>query len=228
MKYLSKSPYIKATGISLLLHGALIVCLAMLGPPYPAEKPAERTAIEVDIVPVAMIETGDAEPPASPDSSPPAPAEQPVSRLTPDTTRTKSVAQAVAAVASSAFATAAASSETVAVSGNGGNFNAGAGGGNNHYGGGRTSPAYLYGSRPAYPQAARKAGWEGAVVVRALIDTAGTVASVSVKEGSGYDILDEAAVQAVKKWRYTPAKEGGVPVTSLHDIRVRFRLDEAD
>jgi protein TonB len=154
--------------------------------------------------------------------------------LTPDTTRTKSVAQAVAAVASSASVTATASAETVAVeqtvavSGNGGKFNAGAGGGNNHYGGDRTSPAYLYGSRPAYPQAARKAGWEGAVVVRALIDTAGTVASVSVKEGSGYDILDEAAVQAVKKWRYTPAKEGGVPVTSLHDIRVRFRLDEAD
>ncbi|QDR79865.1 energy transducer TonB [Sporomusa termitida] len=237
MNDFSKSPYKKTAGISLLLHGALIAWLAMLGPPGPVEQPAVIAAIAVDIVPVAVTAAGDRAAPAPPASSPPAADNRPASRLLPVAARPEPAAQAqapAAAADSSTTATAAASAAdaavapALAVTARGGQANAGDGGGKPAAGGGRTKPAFIAGSRPAYPQAARKARWEGAVIVRIFIEADGTVTSAAVKAGSGYDILDEAAVQAVKKWRYSPAKEGGVPVASLHDVRVRFSLDEAD
>jgi protein TonB len=39
--------------------------------------------------------------------------------------------------------------------------------------------------------------------------------------------LDEAALLAVKKWHFSPAKKGGQPIASFHDVRVRFRLEDA-
>lgn len=237
MNDFSKLSYRKTAGISLLLHGVLIACLAMLGPPEPVAPPAVMAAIEVDIVPVAATGAEEREttapPAASPPSpsSPPAAANRPGSRLLPAANQPVSAVQAPAAdssIAAIAAAPAAAAEPAVAVTVRGGQAAVGAGEGRHTAGGGRTPPAFIAGSRPAYPQAARKARWEGAVVVRIFIEADGTVTAAAVKAGSGYDILDEAAVQAVKKWRYAPAKEGGVPIASLHDVRVRFSLDEAE
>ncbi|SMC99890.1 energy transducer TonB [Sporomusa malonica] len=235
MKYLSKSPYTKTTGISLLLHGALIVCLTMLGPPYhPGNKPAEITAIEVDIVPVAVVETADTAHSTPSESPPPAPTKQPVPKLVPIATRTELLPPSIPGETNDIYVTKTVSAgtavvgQTTAAGHSGEQATTGNGEANSHDSGARTSPSYLSGSKPAYPQAARKAGWEGSVVVRLLIDTDGSVESVSVKVGSGYGILDEAAVQTVKKWRFSPAKKGSVPITSFHDVRVRFRLDEAE
>ena len=60
--------------------------------------------------------------------------------------------------------------------------------------------------------------------VRVLLDTDGNPASVMVLETSGYEDFDTAAAQAVKKWRFSPARRGGKPVASFHDVRIRFRL----
>jgi protein TonB len=84
----------------------------------------------------------------------------------------------------------------------------------------------LDGARPKYPAAARKAGWEGTVLARVLVDTKGKAALVSVRQSSGYSVLDEAVRKTVKKWRFVPATQGGVPVSSFHDVKVRFRLDQ--
>ncbi len=84
-----------------------------------------------------------------------------------------------------------------------------------------------YGALPGYPGSARKAGREGIVTVRVLVGTDGTPASVTVRATSGHEDFDDAAVQAVKKWRFSPARRAGVPVASFHDVRIRFRLDEA-
>ena len=65
------------------------------------------------------------------------------------------------------------------------------------------------------------------MTLRILVDTSGTPAAVTVRVGSGYEALDEAAVLAVKKWRFSPAKKGGQPIVSYHDVRVRFRLEDA-
>ncbi|MBP2626834.1 MAG: hypothetical protein H6Q68_1545 [Firmicutes bacterium] len=234
MKYLSKFPYAKPAGISFLLHSALIVCLAMLGPPYLVDKTAEITAIEVFIDPAVMIDKEDEIPPAPADFSPSASTERLAPNLTQITARTESFSPALPGEISDTSVAKVVSSGTevveqmVSVGSNREKSNVGEGASNNHGGGGRTSPNYLYGPKPDYPQAARKARWEGAVAVRVRIDVDGSVTMASVKEGSGYDILDEAAVQAVKKWRFSPATKGGVPVASSHDVRVRFRLDEIE
>lgn len=238
VKYLNKFPYVKSTGISLLLHGVLIGCLAMLGPVYSIEKPAEFIAIEVELVPavkvgavpdvVDMVEAADSAPPAP---SPPAPEKRPASKAVPLATGAPAMPAAASdvAVVNPIPAETQATGKPTTVGGNGKNVGAGTQATTNRKGGGgRISPKYLQGSRPAYPQAARKARWEGSVVVRLLIDTNGSVASVTVRQGSGYDVLDQAAVQAVKNWRFSPAKEQGVPVTSFYDARVRFSLDEAE
>jgi protein TonB len=65
------------------------------------------------------------------------------------------------------------------------------------------------------------------VTVRVLVNTDGSAVSVTVRETSGHEDFDNAAAQAVKKWRFSPARRGGAPVASFHDVRVRFRLDEA-
>lgn len=240
MNYLSKSPYVKPTGISLLFHCSLIVCLTMLGPPNLVDKPAEVTAIEVDIAPVAMVETRSTASLASAEafSSASSPASAQMRRsapsFAPNTSLTDALLPVMPGEANGNFAGNTDSSgtegvEQTAAGGNdGGESDAGAERSNNHSESVSTPPKYRSGSKPAYPQTARKAKWEGAVVVRVLVDTDGTVETVAVRAGSGHDVLDEAAVQAVKKWRFYPAKEGDAPVARFHDVRVRFRLDEAE
>ena len=94
-------------------------------------------------------------------------------------------------------------------------------------GGDYTGTGFRYGALPGYPHTARRAGREGIVTVRVLVGTNGTPASVTVRATSGHEDFDNAAVQAVKKWRFSPARRGVEPVASFHDVRIRFRLDEA-
>jgi protein TonB len=94
-------------------------------------------------------------------------------------------------------------------------------------GGSYAPPGYQSGERPIYPAQARREGWWGTVTLRILVNTSGTPAAVTIRVGSGYEALDEAAVLAVKKWRFSPAKKGGQPIVSYHDVRVRFRLEDA-
>jgi len=79
-------------------------------------------------------------------------------------------------------------------------------------------------SPPLYPEHARKKGWSGSVLLRALISTHGTVESVSLLQGSGYDLLDQAATTAVKQWRFFPKRVDGEPVSSVVEVPVKFSL----
>lgn len=92
----------------------------------------------------------------------------------------------------------------------------------------RTQASCVASFKPAYPREAVASGWEGSVIVHVLIGKDGSPNSVTVKGSSGYSILDEAAVRAVKKWRFSPARQGDTPIESYYDVRVRFSLDEAD
>lgn len=69
-------------------------------------------------------------------------------------------------------------------------------------------------------------GWEGSVVLHVLVDAQGGAAEVTVAAGSGQPVLDASAVEAVRRWRFSPALEAGKPVTRVHDVRIRFRLDD--
>lgn len=69
-------------------------------------------------------------------------------------------------------------------------------------------------------------GWEGIVDLRVLVDARGRPADVTVVSGSGQSVLDQSAMEAVRRWKFSPAMEAGKPVTRVHDIRIRFRLDD--
>jgi protein TonB len=63
---------------------------------------------------------------------------------------------------------------------------------------------YLKNNPPPYPLLARMRGWEGDCVVRAVVSEKGIVVEAEVVTSSGHDILDSAAVGAIRKWVFTP------------------------
>jgi protein TonB len=77
---------------------------------------------------------------------------------------------------------------------------------------------------PRYPQLARGRGHEGTVLVEAVVDERGVPTGVRIKESSGHSLLDEAAVAAVKKWRFLPARSGGKAVAARVVAPIEFRL----
>lgn len=88
----------------------------------------------------------------------------------------------------------------------------------------RYNVASLDNPKPPYPLAARRRGMEGRVVLRAHVRDDGLCAEVELKESSGHDLLDNAALQTVKRWRFVPASRGGTAVASWVEIPISFRL----
>ncbi|NLW55621.1 MAG: energy transducer TonB [Firmicutes bacterium] len=90
-----------------------------------------------------------------------------------------------------------------------------------------TGPVQLYHPAPVYPRQARRRGWEGTVCLEAVINREGQVVAVAITASSGYELLDQAACQAVEKWRYTwPAGETALPDEYLITIKISFQLEE--
>lgn len=77
---------------------------------------------------------------------------------------------------------------------------------------------------PAYPRLARQRGWEGLVALRVRISAVGAVENVSVEQSSGHGVLDQAALAAVKTWRFRPAQEGRRAVAGVARVPIEFRL----
>ncbi len=92
----------------------------------------------------------------------------------------------------------------------------------------QTSVKALKAERPTYPRFAREQGWHGTTVLRIRVGPTGQVTSVSTQKSSGYPILDESANQAVKQWKFLPAKNGEFEVASIVDLPIRFDLDQPD
>lgn len=87
-------------------------------------------------------------------------------------------------------------------------------------------PAYRQNSPPRYPAAARQRGYEGLVLVSAEIRPDGRVGNLSLKKSSGYPILDDSAMDAVRKWLFRPGQRMGVAISMWVDVPVRFALNE--
>ena len=85
-----------------------------------------------------------------------------------------------------------------------------------------TRPTKISGAPPSYTEAAIKAGVEGQVVVEALIDKAGNVAEAHVRSGLSLG-LDEAALEAVKAWKFKPATLLGQPIEAYYTLTVNFK-----
>lgn len=87
-----------------------------------------------------------------------------------------------------------------------------------------TDPQFYRNLPPIYPPEAQANGWQGTVLLRLEISAAGAVSAVHIERGSGYTVLDRAAVEAVRLWRARPATRGGHPVATTEFQPVIFRL----
>jgi periplasmic protein TonB len=85
----------------------------------------------------------------------------------------------------------------------------------------------LYRNRkPDYPAEARRRGLQGRTLLRVEVSAAGTALVVQIVASSGYPVLDQAALAAVREWRFDPATLDGKPVSGAVELPVRFRLDD--
>ena len=97
------------------------------------------------------------------------------------------------------------------------------GGGAYRVGGGVSAPRAIYSPDPEYSEEARKAKYQGDVILWVVIGPDGRVHDVKVARTLGLG-LDEKAVEAVKTWRFEPARKDGQPVAVQLNIDVTFHL----
>ncbi|HYL38569.1 MAG TPA: energy transducer TonB [Bryobacteraceae bacterium] len=103
--------------------------------------------------------------------------------------------------------------------GHGGNM----GGGAYRIGGGVSPPTVLFKVEPEYSEEARKAKFQGTVVLFVVVDEHGNPRDLKVIRPLGLG-LDQKAIEAVEKWRFSPGKKDGKPVPVQATIEVNFRL----
>lgn len=77
---------------------------------------------------------------------------------------------------------------------------------------------------PTYPSASRRAGEEGTVRLKVLVDEKGRPRDVAVANSSGFARLDQAAMEAVRKWRFVAATDGTNPISAWTQVAITFRL----
>lgn len=89
----------------------------------------------------------------------------------------------------------------------------------------RFDPAYLQNLERKYPPLSRRLGEEGKVLLKVLVGKDGHPAAVDVEKSSNFERLDEAAKQAVARWRFTPAKRGDEAIEASVIVPIAFRLE---
>ena len=99
----------------------------------------------------------------------------------------------------------------------------GIGGGVFQIGGGVTEPRLLQEIRPDYSDDGRKARIQGTVELLIIVNADGTVKFENVRKSLGYG-LDQKAIDAVRKWRFTPGKKDGKPVATYVSVLINFSL----
>lgn len=90
---------------------------------------------------------------------------------------------------------------------------------------GGTEPQVLTRVMPRYPPSARAAGVEGTAVIRAVVRRNGRVGNVEVLRDPGMG-LGDAAAEAVRRWRFQPARLNGEPIEVQYNVTVNFRLGQ--
>lgn len=78
---------------------------------------------------------------------------------------------------------------------------------------------------PVYPMAAKRRNVEGWVLVRFVVDENGNVEDVRVLDETPPGVFDRAVIDCVSNWRFQPGTVGGVPVRSVAETTIRFKLD---
>ncbi len=84
---------------------------------------------------------------------------------------------------------------------------------------------YLNNPAPDYPSTSRKIGEQGRVLLRAMINSDGTIAQLALRKSSGFNRLDQAALDTVKKWRFVPAQRGEQKIPAWIVVPFAFSLE---
>ncbi|TXT37792.1 MAG: periplasmic protein TonB [Comamonadaceae bacterium] len=84
---------------------------------------------------------------------------------------------------------------------------------------------YLHNPSPNYPALSRRMREQGRVVVRVLIGVDGLAQKAEIRQSSGFERLDEAALKTVKNWRYVPGKRAGVVEAMWFSVPINYVLE---
>lgn len=84
---------------------------------------------------------------------------------------------------------------------------------------------YLKNPPPEYPRSARRRNQQGTVMLDVRVMTNGNPKHIRIEESSGYAMLDEAALAAVKQWKFVPAKRGSQLVEANVVVPIEFRIN---
>lgn len=85
--------------------------------------------------------------------------------------------------------------------------------------------AYLNNPAPDYPRMSKRAGEQGKVLLKVLVSVEGRPSSVEVSKSSGFERLDSAALEAVKQWRFEPARKGSKAISAYVMVPLSFTLN---
>lgn len=89
----------------------------------------------------------------------------------------------------------------------------------------RLDASHLNNPAPAYPAMSRRLGEQGRVLFDVYILANGTVGEINLRRSSGYPRLDNAALAAVRRWRYLPARRDGEPIPFWYVQPIIFELN---
>jgi len=84
--------------------------------------------------------------------------------------------------------------------------------------------AYLNNPAPDYPKISKRAGEEGRVLLKVLVNAKGDAENVEIEKSSRFDRLDQAAINAVQRWRFIPAHKGEQALSAFVLVPVNFSL----
>ena len=86
--------------------------------------------------------------------------------------------------------------------------------------------AYLNNPPPAYPPVSRRFGEQGRIVLRVLVGAKGDAEKTEINQSSGHTRLDQAALDAVQRWKFVPAKRGDTAVSAWVLVPIVFKLGD--
>ncbi|MFZ4833033.1 TonB family protein [Rouxiella sp. Mn2063] len=85
--------------------------------------------------------------------------------------------------------------------------------------------AYLNNPPPEYPSLSKRLRETGTVMLKVQVSPSGLAENVAISHSSGYDRLDQVAINAVKRWRFIPAKQDNQPIAAWVIVPLVFTLD---
>ena len=88
-----------------------------------------------------------------------------------------------------------------------------------------SNAGYLNNPRPAYPSISRRMGEEGKVMLRVYVNAQGLPEQIELQQSSGFERLDKAAMDAVRRWKFVPGTRNGVPEAMWNIVPINFVLE---